>query len=141
MGSSGKTSKPTVKTAIQDAINIRSAVAWRPTEGDMVSGTLVKTLKRDGGEFGPYPVMVLNTGELPFAAVHVFHKLLLEQLKELKPQPGIDITIVYQGRQESKNLGPDGKPRTYHNYILIADGIEAEVEYNWDIDESDRIPE
>jgi hypothetical protein len=130
----------TLDPALEQTLKIRAAKAWRPDEGDMVSGTVITLLKRDNGEFKPYPVVILNTGEPGYVAVHAFHTLLFEQLKEIKAKAGDEFTIVYEGRVTSKKLDSKGEPRTYHNYILVSNGETAEVEFTWDTDDADEIP-
>ena len=121
-----------------EIIRIRSAVAWRPAPGDTVEGTVVKLLRRDGaGDLGPYPVIVMDTGAPHYTAVHAFHTLCRDALKELKTAPGDEVTIAYLGKVESKNMGADGKKRYYHNYIVIGNGVDSTVEFSWDNDETD----
>jgi len=133
-----------VKDSVADIIKIRSALAWRPTAGDTVDGTVVKLLRRET-EFGIYPVLVIDTGEPQYVAVHAFHSLLLEQLREVKTGPGDEITIVYQGKIESKNDSPDKDPetglkrkRSYHAYLLVTNGVDASTEFTWDDAAADK---
>lgn len=117
----------------------RSAVAWRPNPGDMIDGTIVRILKRETNpEFGAYPLVLLDTGDPLYTAVHAFHSLLRDQLAEIKAKPGDEISIVYQGKLESKNDAPErddeGKPRKrkYHAYILVSNGVDASTDFTWD---------
>lgn len=132
-----------------ELIKIKSAVAWRPAPGDTVSGTIVRVLRREtNSEFGAYPLVVMDTGEAQYTAVHAFHTILRDQLREIKAGPGDQITIVYQGKIESKNDAPErddqGNPRKrkYHAYILIVNGVDLSEDYTWDgaADESDDTP-
>jgi hypothetical protein len=123
--------------AIQEKIRIRSATAWRPTQGDMIDGTIVKILVRSGGDYGAYPVVILDTGSATYTAIHAFHTLLRNQLAAIKASSGDEITIVYQGKVESKNKDLENKPRKYHNYILVSDGVESDLEYTWDSEDDD----
>lgn len=123
----------------------RSAVAWRPAAGDMIDGRIVRILRRETNpEFGPYPLVLIDTGDPLYTAVHAFHSLLRDQLAEIKAKPGDEISIVYQGKLESKNDSPDknddGTPRKrkYHAYILVSNGVDASTDFNWDTDATTR---
>lgn len=112
-------------------MRIRSAKAWRPAEGDQIEGTIVTIVPRDG-EFGRYPIVVLNTGEDHLTAVHAFHGVLTNELTELRPGPGDTITIRYSGKQEhNKAVDPvTGQKRMYHGYSVVpAEGAELDA---WD---------
>jgi hypothetical protein len=111
-------------------VKIRSALAWRPSPGDMLDGKVVKLIARES-DFGIYPIVILDTGDVMYTAVHAFHSLLRDALKELKVGPDDELVIVYQGKIESKNAGPDGKKRSYHNYIVIGNGVDSTVEFSW----------
>ncbi len=126
-----------------ELLKVRAAKAWRPGAGEMIDGRVVKMLARTSevGKDGPftYPVLIVDTGEVGYTAVHAFHSLLLEQLREVKTKPGDEITIVYQGRIESKNDAADVDPetgkkrkRSYHAYLFVSNGNDASTEFSWD---------
>lgn len=121
---------------LTELIRIRSALAWRPMPGDMLDGKIVKLLARES-DYGIYPVVVFDTGEPVYTAVHAFHTILRDAFRELKSGPGDECVVVYQGKVESKTAdgkNDDGteKKRSYHSYIVISNGIDSTVEFNWD---------
>jgi hypothetical protein len=122
-----------------EIIRIRGALAWRPSPGDMLDGKVVKLLARES-EFGVYPVVVMDTGDATYVAVHAFHTILRDGLRELKAAPGDDLVIMYQGKLESKNsagknaAGEEVK-RAYHSYVVISNGVDSTVEFTWDMAE------
>lgn len=129
---------PATKAApdLMEIIKIRAAKAWRPNPGDMLQGTVVKMLARES-DYGVYPVVVMDTGDEGYTAVHAFHTILKDALRELKTTTGDDLTIVYEGKLESRNAAgknEDGteKKRTYHNYFVIGNGVDSTVEFTWD---------
>jgi len=132
--------EPQIDTALETKLRIRAAKAWRPDEGDMITGRVVKLLLRQSEEFEPYPVVILDTGDHAYTALHAFHQILFAQLKAVKASPGDEFTIVYEGRQISRKVDAKGEPRTYHSYILVANGETADVEFNWDSDDIDELP-
>ena len=127
-----------VSESVNEAIRVRSAKGWLPEPGDQIDGKVVKIIPRKTvleGKTRVYPMIILNTGEPDYTAIHAFHSILLEQLKEAKLSPGDDLTIVYQGKEESKKLNAKGEPREYHSYIAIVNGGQDDsVEFDWDND-------
>jgi hypothetical protein len=133
--SSGTTQKESATTDTNDLIKIRSALAWRPSAGDMLEGTVVKLIARES-EYGIYPVIVMDTGDVMYTAVHAFHTILRDAFRELKTKSGDQLVVVYQGKIESKNsAGKDAdgteRKRSYHSYIVIGNGIDSTVEFDW----------
>lgn len=124
-------------TDITELIKIRSALAWRPSEGDILEGKVKKLLGR-ASDFGVYPVVVIDNGEANYTAVHAFHTILRDALKELKTKPDDDIVIVYQGKiRSNKPYGYDAETqeplyRSYHSYVVIGNGVDSTVEFTWD---------
>ena len=134
---SSSTTSPSSAPDITELIKIRSALAWRPSEGDILEGTVKKLLARTS-DFGVYPVAVIDTGDANYTAVHAFHSILRDALKELKTKPGDDIVIVYQGKiRSNKPYGYDAETneplfRSYHSYVVIGNGVDSTVEFTWD---------
>jgi hypothetical protein len=115
-------------------LRIKAAHAWRPVAGDTVSGTIVAVVPRDG-DYGRYPVVVLDTGDDAFTAVHAFHGVLGNELRDMKAAPGMDIAIRYSGRQDSrKRKDASGDPVNYHGYSVVPDG-GADLE-TWDFSDA-----
>jgi hypothetical protein len=108
-------------------MRIKSAVAARPEPGQSISGTIVVIVPRTS-DFGKYPVIVLDTGEDRYTAVHAFHQIAEQQLRELKVAPGQDITMRYDGKVQSKTDDGKGGKRSYHVWTVVpADGGDVEV--------------
>lgn len=93
----------------QEAAENGYAEAWRPTPGDVLTGTLAGVEMIDPGGNGPYPVVTLQTpaGE---RNVHAFHSVLRRSLARRAPKIGDEVTITYLGER------PGGKNGTYHDY-------------------------
>lgn len=138
-------SRPTAPAdaGLEELIRIRSAAAWRPSPGDMVDGRVVKLLARES-DFGLYPIVVIDTGDVNYVAVHAFHTILRDALRELKTKPDDELVIVYQGKiQSNKPYGEDAETgkklyRSYHNYLVIGNGVDSTVEFMWDDDSNDE---
>jgi hypothetical protein len=118
----------------QTRLKIKSAQAWRPLQGAALTGTIVAIVPRDG-DFGRYPVVVLDTGAEHFTAVHAFHGVIVNELREMKAAPGETITIRYDGKRDhNKAKGPDGNPRQYHSYAVVNEADTEVEEWNFDTD-------
>jgi hypothetical protein len=142
---SSQHSNSTTPDKMDEIIKIRSAIAWRPSPGDMLSGTVVKLVARES-DYGVYPVVVVNTGEPLYTAVHAFHTILRDAFRELKTKSGDEVVVVYQGKIESKNVAGKDKDgneqkRSYHSYIVIGNGVDSTVEFDWDSMDSDDGPD
>ncbi len=122
----------TVPTVVQrfDATTltkIKSAPAWRPKDGDTLTGKIVAVIKRTG-EFGPYPCVILDNGSDKFVADHAFHGVLQNEMKEMGAKAGDEITILYTGKRTANRLNADGSEKKYHGYSVVpTDGAEIEV--------------
>jgi hypothetical protein len=112
----------------QTLTKIKSAGAWRPKDGETLEGTIITVVRRTG-EFGPYPCVILNTGNVnKFIAVHAFHGVLQNELREMKAKPGDNITVLYTGKRTANKLNADGSEKNYHGYSVVpTDGGELEV--------------
>lgn len=106
---------------------IKGAPAWRPKDGDTTSGKIVTVVKRTG-EYGPYPCVILDNGTERYLAVHAFHGVLQNELKEMEAKPGDDVTILYTGKRTANRLNADGSEKNYHGYSVVpTDGGELDV--------------
>ncbi len=106
---------------------LKTAPAWRPTDGQTITGKIVTVVKRTG-EFGPYPCVMLDTGVEKLTAVHAFHGVLQNELREMKAKPGDEITVLYTGKRTANKLNADGSEKKYHGYSVVpTDGAELEV--------------
>ncbi len=115
------------------ALRIQTATAWRPAVNETIKGTLVKIVKREA-EYGPYPCLILDTGDADgFKAVHAFHGVLLNQLREARPASGDVLTILYAGkRAANKRTDSQGNAVEYHGYALFVNNADSSEE--WDMD-------
>jgi len=88
------------------------STGWRPDPGDTVTGT-IEFIEMINSEYGAYPMLALQTANGP-VSVHAFHKALFKRLTTLAPQPGDEITIIYNGPKPlKKNPAQD-----YHDYTV-----------------------
>jgi hypothetical protein len=117
---------------IQEKLRIRAAIAWRPAQGDMIQGIIVTVLLRSGNEYGSYPIIILDTGSVPYTAVHAFHTILRNQLAAIKASSGDNITIIDLGDLDSGKLDSDGAPIFYHDSVVVLNNEKAGLEYKWD---------
>jgi hypothetical protein len=107
---------------------IKTATAWRPKDGDTLTGNIVTVVKRTG-EYGPYPCVILRLdGFDKFTAVHAFHGVLQNELKDMKAKPDDNITILYTGKRTANKLNADGSEKNYHGYSVVpTNGAELDV--------------
>lgn len=108
--------------------DVARAMPWIPVEGDHLIGTVVDMSFRDSG-YGEYLRAVytvhdsnredLREGDK--VAVHVFHTLLVNQLKELNTVVGSKQIISYLGKRTKLNASEEDKLQdkdTYHDYYV-----------------------
>lgn len=120
-------------------IDVALAGAWRPVPGDELVGAVVHRDIRTT-EHGTYPVVYIapvdsdpnKLGSL--IAVHAFHTTLRDGLKELSPQRGQIISIVYAGTKESNSrTDAKGEKVEYHHYVVSdPDATLDEGAIDWD---------
>jgi hypothetical protein len=74
--------------------------AWRPNPGDTLEGVVKEVEPYDGGGYGSYPIVTLETddGEV---ACHAFHAVLRNELARKNVQPGDRVEILYGGKRTS----------------------------------------
>jgi hypothetical protein len=103
---------------IDREIKIRTAPAWLPETGARLTAT-VAAVRIGSSEYGPYPVVVLESSDGTFYSVHAFHTLLQNQLVDIAPKVGDVLTVAYAGQvtrtEEEKTKGK----QEYHNYVVI----------------------
>lgn len=109
-------------SSITDRLN-KEQTGWRPSPDDVVEGTVVEVDERTG-EYGSYPVVVLEVGDGAEVAVHGFHCVLKNELAKLRPAVGDRLAVKYLGK-------PDGK--SYELYkVVIERKTSTEPEPDWD---------
>lgn len=76
---------------------------WRPEPGDKVWGTVVDITDSDEGDFGPHPIVVIQTPSGALVGVHAFHQILRNdverKIKRGTLKIGTEIAIQYRGPQ------------------------------------------
>lgn len=117
----------TIKFDAATLAKLKTAPAWRPTDGQTITGKIVTVVKRTG-EHGAYPCVILDTGAEKFTAIHAFHGVLKNELREMAAKPGDEITVLYTGKRTANKLNTDGTEKMYHGYSVVpTDGAELEV--------------
>ncbi len=119
--------------AEEQALKVQTARAWRPQVNETVKGTLVKIVRREG-DYGPYPCVILDTGDAEgYIAVHAFHGVLLNQLRDARPVAGDELTILYAGKRNS--AAREGKKLSdYHGYALFVNGGDGGADWDYEAD-------
>ncbi len=146
MPTKSKDETPTPADNIQRAISIRNATGWRPEPNTLVTGTLV-SIRKGESEFksanfpeGIYPVFVYELPDGSFIALHAFHGMLYEKMKDIKAEHGIKLgdkhTIWYGGEKVSgTRTDNDGEPQKYNLYdVIYGDGTDVKLmddNYTW----------
>lgn len=82
------------------------AQGWRPEEGDRIAGKITE-LSMGYSEFRNantgYPILTLVQDDGEEIAVHCFHTVLENRVRELKPVPGERIEILFKGEKPTKD--------------------------------------
>lgn len=79
----------------------RDVTAWRPEPGESVYGTFRDIDDSSEGEFGSYPILIIESPSGRLVSVHAFHTVLRRNI-ERKLERGIleigdEIAIQYRG--------------------------------------------
>jgi hypothetical protein len=112
------------KSAHFDALElskIKAASAWRPEVGGTVTGTVVAIVGREDKDYGMYPVVILRVQDVTeYLAIHSFHQVMINELREAHAAPGVEITVRYNGKKDHNKARDDaGNPRKYHAYSVV----------------------
>ena len=124
---------------LQQRIALATAPAWMPKEkGDTLEKATVIGLQiGHTDEYGDYPKIVYRLQDGSFIAVHAFHQVLSDRLKELKTAVGSVQTLVYLGKQESNSrTDSEGNPQKYHMFYVENDGQrndDVAKGFSWDL--------
>lgn len=125
----------TPQNTLERNLAILNAAAWRPEPNTYRTGNLIAVRRGGiGGEYGEYPILVMEDKDGIFA-VHAFHTLLINYLKEIKPRRGEELTVWYGGQRESgKRVDSKGDPVKYHHYTVVkGDGSDMDMnDFTWD---------
>lgn len=119
---------PSESDTMAEAVKLATALPWVPEKGDSVAGTVVAIQKRLHPEWGPYPVVILDTGNNDYLAWHATGQLPLKQLQDVKPVKGDSLTVFYNGKRRGRKPKADGTPNDYHETVIIKNGEMPQVE-------------
>lgn len=125
-----------MKFSAAELVKIRQAKAWKVTEEDAeksgsgivaLAGTIFAIVPRTG-DYGRYPVVILDANEGETYAIHAFHTLLFNSLREIKAGPGMDVVFTYAGKREKNKEEKDGSKNKYHDWNVVpADGADIDT--------------
>ena len=107
----------------QDTQNTpQEAEGWRPSEGDVLTGTVTE-ISKGWSDYADayYPIVTIEeagTGKL--VAVHCFHEILKQRMMDARPTIGQELEIAHLGEKSTK----DGK-RTYIAYSVKVPGDDG----------------
>ena len=84
----------------------RETTAWQPNDGDVIVGTLRDVTDSAEGDYGSYPIVLIETEDKQLVTVHAFHTILRREI-ERKLQRGTlklgdEIAILYVGKLPGK---------------------------------------
>lgn len=133
-------------TEVDEIFRIKRALPWRPEAGDRIDGDVVRIMARTTiveGKPSKYPILIVNAGEPEYRAVHAFHSILQDQLREARVKAGDKVSIFFGGEVESKNKNAKGEARSYYDYSVVVNGEDTAEEYLWDnpaLDKADDEP-
>jgi hypothetical protein len=113
-------------SATERRIAMDTAPALRPEPGETHRVKVLGGRINKGGDYGAYPVLLVQKEDGTIAAFHAFHEVAQTKLAELAPKGGDDIVIHYAGYVETNASKKDAsladKDRTYyHSYSIFAD--------------------
>lgn len=95
------------------------AEGWRPEPGDVVIGVVDEVTSREG-DYGPYPLIVIEQEDGELVAVHAFHTVLKNEIEAQAPSVGDEIGVKYLGTQEPKGGLKKGQD-PFHAYRVRLD--------------------
>jgi hypothetical protein len=94
----------------------RDVLGWRPEPGDKVGGILRDIEDSEEGEFGSYPILIIETPSGRLVGVHAFHTVLRNAIerkyKRGTLRVGDNVAVLYQG-QTGEKRGTKDAPHMY----------------------------
>lgn len=108
--------------SIEDRLNSESAPGWRPEPGEQLVGTIVE-IGTAHGDYGEYPLLVVERTDGTDVSVHAFHTVLKSELASKRPTEGDVIGIKYLGI-------PAGKK--YESYKVVLERNTRPADTDWD---------
>ncbi len=100
-----------------ERMQIATAPAWRPSTGDTLAYEVIGLKMGTTTDYAPYPIIVAKRMDdgTP-VAIHAFHTMLREGLRDLKCDIGKRFITSYLGEQVKNKLSAKGEQETYHMY-------------------------
>lgn len=81
----------------------RDVHGWKPQPGDKVFGTLVDITDSEGGQYGQYVILTLETPSGNLVGIHCFHTVLRNiverKLARNSLQTGDEVAIAFRGQK------------------------------------------
>lgn len=89
--------------SMEERLDQEYAPAWRPEPGGILIGTVTDVDEAPGTDWGPYPVVTIETADGEEFAVHAFHTVLRNEILKLAPVEGDGLGIKYKGKSKTKS--------------------------------------
>lgn len=100
--------------SMEDRLNAEPAPGWKPEKGDMVIGEIISISTAPGTNWGPYPLIEIETDDGTAIAIHAFHTVIRTEIQRLQPAEGDRIGVKFLGTQKTK----DGTEYEGYNVVL-----------------------
>jgi hypothetical protein len=97
---------------------LNNAPAWMPEKGDILVGEVVGLRMGNDNGYGTYPVVIYKQDDGEFIALHAFHTLIREQLREAKTVIGKRQMIAYDGKKRKNNATQEEIDKGLADYHL-----------------------
>ena len=97
----------------------RTAAGWNPETEPRIAGTVVSIVKREDGEYDPYPIVVLEKPDGSTVAVHAFHQMLQQAFKDARTVIGSNVIVQSLGKRAKR----DGSGEYNMYFVADADAL------------------
>lgn len=95
----------------------RDAKGWNPDSDPVIFGKVLEITESNEGEFGAYPIIMIETPSGRLINIHCFHTILQNEVQRRMDRGSLTegslIAVSYEGRLESKGGREPG-----YNYKL-----------------------
>ena len=122
--------------SLQDRLN-RTTVAWKPEEGDSLTGRVIDVEQMEN-EYGIHPVLTIVTDGGREVTWHVFGTVAQKEVARQRPKVGDGIGVKYLGQPEGKayklwrvvveHIDPEPRKDIDWDGITAQAGVDAEIE-------------
>ena len=112
--------------AFQERKANATAKAWRPEPGDTLAYEVVQLKMGADAGYGTYPIIVgknMDTGEP--VAIHAFHTMLREGLRDAGCDIGKRLITSYIGEETKNKPNAKGEFEKYHMYYTEEINLDA----------------